>query len=129
MYNIKTSTKPNILNDKSILLPSGEICKNKINLLSGAITPPFVEAVWTFIENDIKSMERIYSVLNHLFHKGLKSEMMTILRILFDISGLQFLEDVELLSSHKEVQEYFLFSFLLDMEECIQEIMTELTAE
>ena len=55
--------------------------------------------------------------------------MMVILRVLFDTSGLQFPADVKLLSSHKEAQEYFLFSFLLDMEEYIQETMNELTAE
>ena len=36
----------NVLLDKSIILPSGEINKDKINLVAGAITQPLAEMVW-----------------------------------------------------------------------------------
>ena len=36
----------NELLDKGIILPSGEIGKDKINLVAGAITQPFAEMVW-----------------------------------------------------------------------------------
>ena len=36
----------NELLDKGIILPSGEINKDKINLVAGAITQPFAEMVW-----------------------------------------------------------------------------------
>ena len=36
----------NELLTKGIILPSGEIGKNKINLVAGAITQPFAEMVW-----------------------------------------------------------------------------------
>ena len=32
--------------DKGIILPSGEIGKDKLNLVAGAITQPFAEMVW-----------------------------------------------------------------------------------
>lgn len=35
-----------VLLKKSILKPSGEISKDKINLVAGAITQPFAEMVW-----------------------------------------------------------------------------------
>ena len=35
----------NVLLDKGIILPSGEINKDKINLVAGAITQPFAEMV------------------------------------------------------------------------------------
>ena len=35
----------NILLDKGIILSSGEISKDKINLVAGAITQPFAEMV------------------------------------------------------------------------------------
>lgn len=35
----------NVLLDKGIILPSGEIGKDKINLVAGAITQPFAEMV------------------------------------------------------------------------------------
>lgn len=36
----------NILLDRGIILSSGEISKDKINLVAGAITQPFAEMVW-----------------------------------------------------------------------------------
>ena len=38
----------NELLDKGIILPSGEIGKDKIKLVTGAITQPFAEMVWIF---------------------------------------------------------------------------------
>ena len=38
----------NELLDKGIILPSGEIGKDKINRVAGAITQPFAEMVWIF---------------------------------------------------------------------------------
>ncbi|HXK71196.1 MAG TPA: hypothetical protein PLQ68_00685 [Clostridia bacterium] len=125
MYNIKTSTDLSLLHDKGILLSFGEICWNKINLISGAMTAPLVEAIWAFTENDAESMERILVTLNHLYHNDHKVEMIAVLRILYDVSGLQFPEDVQLLAEHPKTRQYFLFSFLLDMDDCMQEFMTE----
>ena len=36
----------NTLLGRGILLPTGEISKDKINLVAGAITQPFAEMVW-----------------------------------------------------------------------------------
>ncbi len=125
MYNMKTSTDLSLLYDKGILLSSGEICKNKINLISGAMTAPLVEAIWTFTDNDSEVMERISATLNHLYHNDHEVEMIAVLQILYDVSGLQFPEDVQLLTEHPEARQYFLFSFLLDMEEWMQDFISE----
>lgn len=42
-----------VLLKKSILKPSGEISKDKINLVAGAITQPFAEMVWVTTGGDI----------------------------------------------------------------------------
>jgi hypothetical protein len=125
MNIMKTSMNQNLLYDKGILLPSGEISRNKINLISGAMTAPFVETIWTFSENDGQAIERISAVLNHMYQKGQEAEMMAILRILFDVLGLQFPEDAELMIKHPEARQYFLFSFLLDMEACMQDFIVD----
>ncbi len=67
---MKTSTDLSLLYDKGILLSSGEICKNKINLISGAMTAILVEAIWTFTENDAEAMERISDTLYHLYYNN-----------------------------------------------------------
>ena len=45
----------NELLTKGIILPSGEIGKNKINLVAGAITQPFAEMVWVTTGGDMET--------------------------------------------------------------------------
>lgn len=129
MDQTKTLAKQSLLRDKCILLESGEIYLDKINLLSGAITAPLIETLWTFTGNDKCAMDRISALFTHLYEKGHEAEIMAVLRILFDVSGLQFPEDVENLGVHPVVRQYFLFSLLLDMEDCIHNLMDEFVIE
>ena len=60
--------------------------------------------------------------------KAYEAEMMGVLCILYDVLGVQLPEDVKLLAGHPEAQQYFLFSFLLDMEDCMQDLMVTQTS-
>jgi hypothetical protein len=122
---MEKATKRSLLLDKGIILQSGTICRDKINLISWAMTAPLIEMVWIFSGYDTEAMERISAIFTHLYHKGREAEMMAILRILYDLSGMKFPEDVELLATHPEARQYFLISFLLDMEDCMQDLMAE----
>ena len=51
----------NVLLDKGIILPSGEISKDKVNLVTGAITQPFAEMVWVTTGGD-----KVYLILADL---------------------------------------------------------------
>lgn len=115
----------NLLVAKGILLQSEEICRNKISLISGAMTTPLIETIWIFSDHDTEIMKRILAFFAHLYKEGREAEMMAVLRILYDLSGLRFPEDVELLAEQLEARQYFLFSFMLDMEECINDLMSE----
>lgn len=48
----------NVLLDKGIILPSGEISKDKVNLVTGAITQPFAEMVRLVFRPDTKAVQR-----------------------------------------------------------------------
>ncbi len=48
----------NVLLDKGIILPSGEINKDKINLVAGAITQPFAEMVWVTTGGDMETIKK-----------------------------------------------------------------------
>ena len=48
----------NVLLDKGIILPSGEISKDKVNLVTGAITQPFAEMVWVTTGGDMETVNR-----------------------------------------------------------------------
>lgn len=53
----------NVLLDKGIILPSGAISKDKINLVAGAITQPFAEMVWVTTGGDMETINRLTDVL------------------------------------------------------------------
>jgi hypothetical protein len=126
---MEKATKRSLLLDKGIILQSGTICRDKINLISGAMTAPLIETIWTFSGYDTEAMERVSAIFTNLYYEGREAEMMAVLRILYDLSGLQFPEDVELLATHPEARQYFLISFLLDMEDCMQGLMAEAVGE
>ena len=106
---------------QGILRPSGEVCQDKINLLSGAYVPPFVEMLWTVTGEDKDTAERVYGLLNGLYSSGHEEDMLEALRVLYGVLGLIFPETVELLASHPAARSYFLFSFLLDYDDVVQD--------
>lgn len=122
-----TTAKTNLslLLDKGIILQSGLICQDKINLISGATTAPLIDTIWIFSDCDTGVMERVSAIFTHLYSESREVEMMAVLRIMYDLSGLEFPEDIEMLAGHPEARQYFLFSFLLDMEDCIQDFSTK----
>lgn len=107
--------------DKGILRPSGEVVKDKINLISGAHTQPFAEMLWTVTGGDTDTTDRVYTLLSGLYQEGRETEMLEVLRTLYGVLGLAFPDDVELLAEHPEARSYFLFSFLLDYDDIIED--------
>jgi len=69
MDQMNPSANQSQLRDKGILLESGEIYRDKINLISGAVTAPLVEMLWTFSGNDKCTMDRISALFTHLYEK------------------------------------------------------------
>jgi len=129
MYTLEKTTAQRLLLDKGIILQSGAICQDKINLISGAMTAPLIEMLWISSGYDTKSMERISTIFTYLYNKNQEAEMMALLRILYDVLGMIFPEDAELLAGHPEARQYFLFSFLLDMGDCIQNFIDEIVVK
>lgn len=113
----------NPLLTKGIILHSGVICQDKINLISGATTAPLLETIWTFSGYNVEAMNRLSDILKQLYSAGKESEMLDILRIIYDVVGMEFPEEVELLADHPEARQYFLFSFLLDMDDFMQDFI------
>ncbi|WP_034378249.1 MAG: hypothetical protein WHF31_00705 [Candidatus Dehalobacter alkaniphilus] len=119
------NTNYNALIKKGILISENLISKDKINLISGATTAPLIETIWTFSGNNIEAINRISDILTQLYSAGRESEMLDILRILYDVIGMEFPEDVDLVVTHPEARQYYLFSFLLDIDDCMQDFMPE----
>ena len=113
------------LSDKWVLRPSGEIVKDNINLISGTHTPPFGEMLWMVTNGETVTTNRVYTLLSGLYADGRETEMLEVLQTLYGVLGLPFPEDVEQLAGHPEARGYFLFSFLPDFADTIEDYRAE----
>ena len=81
--------------------------------------------LWTVTNGDTDTTDRVYTILSVLYADGRETEMLEVLRTLYGVLGLPFPKDVELLAGHPEARGYFLFSFLLDYDDAIEDYKTE----
>ena len=105
----------NELLTKGIILPSGEIGKDKINLVAGAITQPFAEMVWVTTGGDMETM-------NNPTDRG---KLFKIIKLLYGLMGLPFSEEAEPMDADPDVLEYFIFSFMADFGEAMQDLIAD----
>lgn len=115
----------NELLTKGIILPSGEIGKNKINLVAGAITQPFAEMVWVTTGGDMETINRLTNVLVTMNNPTDRGKLFKIIKLLYGLMGLPFSEEAEPMDADPDVLEYFIFSFMADFGEVMQELIAE----
>ena len=99
-----------VLLKKSILKPSGEISKDKINLVAGAITQPFAEMVWVTTGGDMETINRLTDVLVSMNTPADRGKLFKIIKMLYALMGLPFSEEAEPMDAAPDVLEYFIFS-------------------
>ena len=112
-----------VLLKKSILKPSGEISKDKINLVAGAITQPFAEMVWVTTGGDMETINRLTDVLVSMNTPADRGKLFKIIKLLYGLMGLPFSEEAEPMDADPDVLEYFIFSFMADFGEVMQELI------
>ena len=115
----------NVLLDKGIILPSGEISKDKVNLVTGAITQPFAEMVWVTTGGDMETVNRLTDVLVTMNTPADRGKLFKIIKMLYGLMGLPFSEEAEPMDADPDVLEYFIFSFMADFGEVIQDLIAE----
>jgi len=115
----------NPLLTKGIVLPNGEISKDKINLISGAMTPPFAEMVWATTAGDMDTINRLTEVLMKMNTARDRRNLFKIIRMLYGLLGLKFSDEAKYFPTHKPTLEYFIFQFIIDFGENIQDYITE----
>lgn len=114
-----------VLLKKSILKPSGEISKDKINLVAGAITQPFAEMVWVTTGGDMETINRLTDVLVSMNTPADRGKLFKIIKMLYGLMGLPFSEEAEPMDTAPDVLEYFIFSFTADFGEIIKDYIAE----
>lgn len=115
----------NTLLDKGIITPSGEISKDKINLVAGAITQPFAEMVWVTTGGDMETINRLTDVLVSMNTPTDRGKLFKIIKMLYGLMGLPFSEEAEPMDAAPDVLEYFIFSFTADFGEIIKDYIAE----
>ena len=85
----------NELLDKGIILPSGEIGKDKINLVAGAVTQPFAEMVWVTTGGDMETINRLTDILVTMNTLADRGKLFKIIKMLYGLMGLPFSEEAE----------------------------------
>lgn len=115
----------NVLLDKGIITPSGEISKDKINLVAGAITQPFAEMVWATTGGDMETVNRLTDVLVTMNTPADREKLFKIIKLLYGLMGLRFSEEAEPMDAAPDVLEYFIFSFTADFGEVMQDIIAD----
>lgn len=115
----------NALFDTGILLQNGEINKDKINLVAGAITQPFAEMVWLTTGGDMETVNRLTDILVSMNTPADRGKLFKIIKLLYGLMGLPFSEEAEPMGAAPDVLDYFIFSFTADFGEIMQEYITE----
>lgn len=115
----------NTLLDKGIITPSGEISKDKISLVAGAITQPFAEMVWVTTGGDMETINRLTDVLVSMNTPTDRGKLFKIIKMLYGLMGLPFSEEAEPMDASPDVLEYFIFSFTADFGEIIKDYIAE----
>ena len=115
----------NVLLDKGIILPSGEISKDKVNLVTRAITQPCAEMVWVTTGGDMETVTRLTDVLVTMNTPADRGKLFKIIKMLYGLMGLPFSEEAEPMDADPAVLEYFIFSFTADFGEVIQDLIAE----
>ena len=118
-------TTSNTLTARGIILQSGEISKDKINLVAGAITQPFAEMVWVTTGGDMETINRLTDVLVTMNTPADREKLFKIIKLLYGLMGLRFSEEAEPMDADPDVLEYFIFSFTADFGEVMQDIIAD----
>ena len=119
----------NPLISKGIITPSGEISKDKINLIAGAMTLPFAEMVWVTTNGDMDTINRMTEIIVSMNTPADRGKLFKIIQMLYGLMGLQFSDKAAYISTHKAALEYFIFSFILDFGEIIKDYVAEERAQ
>jgi hypothetical protein len=95
---------------------------NKINLLSAAFTSPFLDYLCSFTASQA-SAATLYTVFQTMHHRGLNHEVILLLQLLCDVTGISLPTEIAHLNTVDTASACFVAVFLADTEDYLQDIM------
>ncbi|MFR7952441.1 MAG: hypothetical protein ACLU4P_02480 [Ruminococcus sp.] len=115
----------NTLLDKGIILPSGEINKDKINLVAGAITQPFAEMVWETTGGDMETVNRLTDVLVTMNTPTDREKLFKIIKCFSGLWACLFPKKPSLWTQTPTFWNTSSFPLLADFGEVMQDLIAE----
>jgi hypothetical protein len=115
----------NCLISHGIVNQSGTMNKDKINLISGAVTPPFAEMVWLSSGGDAETINRLTNILTSMNTPKEREALFRLIQMLYGLLGLKLPQEAKVMTANHETLEYFVFSFLCDFGEAMREYLIE----
>lgn len=97
----------------------------RLNLLSGAYTAEFAEYVLEFTNYDCETLERMTNLFTTLYNSGMANELMETIKILHNIMGMSFPDDITNVIQNSEALQFYLYEFLLDLEEIYEDWLAD----
>lgn len=84
------NTSTSALVNKGILKPTSKISKDKINLVSGAVTPPFAEMVWVTTGGDMDTINRLTDILVSMNTPADRGKLFKVIQMLYGLWACSF---------------------------------------
>ena len=107
--------------EKGILSKDGHIDKNKINLITGAMTQSFTEMVWASVGGDMETINRFTDILVKMNTDKERQNLFRFIQMCYGLMGVKFPDEATGIINNAEALEYYIFSFTADFGELIQE--------
>ena len=94
--------------------------KSTVNLISGAYTLPLIDKLFSNSQR-IENMDDVYFAITALVDTDRISEAFHMIRGLFRIAGMEYLQEIEQLKRSEELQESFVSEFIFDFYDVIED--------
>lgn len=104
--------------EKGLLLSNGLPNKNKLNLISGALSTAFADML-SACTSKTKYFEYVLDILPELHPKNVLC--MKLLAVLYDVMGMDMPDILGVIGEKQEVYECFMHEFMADLNAIFQE--------
>jgi len=82
-------TTENILHEEGILFTTGELNRNKLNLMSGSTIPQFCDMFWEASFRDKELVTTLCAIMQTMYEGGRHEEMLDVMYLLYGLVGLE----------------------------------------
>ncbi len=96
--------------------PQSEGIKEAINIASGTFAAPLADTIYAICESS-DSLRWMLGISKALFESKKFDASIKFLHLLYDISGLNYPDEISMIENNREFTELFINELLLDLED------------